>query len=113
MPAAAVKKQRIWSRHAQNSSRAKKNEEEKVFVVMLRIGWKGCPWCGDHEVYRSRIEPLTWLDRACVLFLLQLVRCHECESRHYRPLLFPAPEYPRPIFEKCAQTHDEKRKRSE
>jgi hypothetical protein len=81
---------------------------------MLRIGWKGCPWCGDHEVYRSRIEPQTWLDRACVLFLLQLVRCHECESRHYRPLLFPAPEYPRPIRQKCAQTHahDEKRKRS-
>lgn len=89
-------------------------EEKKVFVVMLRIGWKGCPWCGDHEVYRSRIEPQTWLDRACVLFLLQLVRCHECESRHYRPLLFPAPEYPRPIREKCVQTqtHDEKRKRS-
>jgi hypothetical protein len=47
---------------------------------MLKIGWKGCPYCGDHEVYRSRSEPMTWLDRTCWLFLLQLVRCYESES---------------------------------
>jgi hypothetical protein len=61
---------------------------------MLRIGLEGCPYCGSLEVYRSRIEPVEWLDRVCMLFLLQLVRCHGCMRRHYRPLLFPAPEYP-------------------
>jgi hypothetical protein len=29
---------------------------------ILKIGWKSRPYCGDHEVYRSRTEPLTWLD---------------------------------------------------
>jgi hypothetical protein len=66
-------------------------------AFMQKIGWKSCPYCGDHEVYRSRSEPLTWLDRVCGLFLLQLVRCHECELRHYRPIFFPAPKYPHPI----------------
>lgn len=82
---------------------------------MLKIGWRVCPYCGDHEVYRSRTEPLTWLDRACGLFFLQLVRCRVCELRHYRPIFFPASEYRHPIRgEKCAQTNadDEKTKRS-
>ncbi len=82
---------------------------------MLRIGWKGCPYSGDHEVYRSRIEALTWLDRVSVVFLLQLVRCHQCEYRHDRSRFFRAPESPYPIHgEKRAQAHanDEKRERS-
>jgi hypothetical protein len=58
-----------------------------------KIGWKHCPYCGDDEVYRSRREPLTWVDRVCVLLLLQLVRCRRCQMRHYRPVFFPAPEY--------------------
>jgi len=64
---------------------------------ILKIGWKACPYCGDHEVYRSRTEPLTWLDRCCALLLLQLVRCHRCEFRHYRPIFLFTPEYLRPI----------------
>jgi hypothetical protein len=87
--------------------------ENKSDVVMRRIGLNRCPYCGNFEVYRSRIEPVTWLDRACVLFLLQLVRCHGCMRRHYRPLLFPAPEYPTRSAKKSAQTpaNDEKWKR--
>ena len=83
---------------------------------MLIIGLKCCPYCGDDEVYRSRTEPLTWLERACGLFLLQLVRCHQCELRHYRPVFFPAPEYSHPIRArvKTAQPHanDEGHERS-
>jgi hypothetical protein len=82
---------------------------------MLRIGWKACPYCGDHEVYRSRREPLTWLDRVCVLFLFQLVRCYECENRHYRPVFFPVPEYyPPELRENLSQSraNHEKHERS-
>ena len=61
---------------------------------MLKIGWKHCPYCGDDEVYRSRSAP-TSFSRICPLFLLQLVRCHECEEQHYRPLFFPVPDYSR------------------
>jgi len=85
-------------------------------VLMLKIGWKNCPYCDDDEVYRSRREPLTWLDRVCGLLLLQLVRCRACQLRHYRPLFFPAPEYPSPISARvqsaASHVNDEKRKRS-
>jgi hypothetical protein len=64
---------------------------------MLKIGWKDCPYCCDKEVYRSRRETLTLLDRVCVLFLFQLVRCHQCELRHYRPIFSRTPEYAHPI----------------
>jgi hypothetical protein len=64
---------------------------------MLKIGWKNCPYCGDHEVYRSRSQPLTRIDRMCVFLLLQVVRCYECEERHYRPVFFPVQEPPYPI----------------
>jgi len=83
---------------------------------MVKIGWKRCPHCGDDEVYRSRREPLTWLDRACAVFLLQLVRCRRCQLRHYRPVFLPAPEYPSPINDAMHSTpsrsDSEKRKRS-
>jgi hypothetical protein len=79
---------------------------------MLKIGLKRCPYCGDDEVYRSRREPLTWLDRVCGLFLLRLVRCR-CQLRHYRPVFFPAPEYPSQISARVTSTlghaNDEKR----
>ena len=80
---------------------------------MLRIGWKGCPYCGDHEVYRSMTEPRTWFDRVCVVFFLQLVRCHQCEYRHYRPLFFPAPAYPHPVrTRKWSQTDADEEERT-
>jgi hypothetical protein len=74
-------------------------------IGTTKIGWKSCPYCGDDEIYRSHKEPLTWLDRACRLFLLQLARCRRCELRHYRPIFFPAPNYPHPIRgEQCSKT---------
>jgi hypothetical protein len=84
---------------------------------MRRIGLKGCPYCGDAEVYSSRTEPLTWLDRACGFLLLQLARCHVCMRRHCRPVFLPAPELRHSIrVEKNApasvKDEDEKRERS-
>jgi len=85
---------------------------------MLKIGWKTCPYCDDEEVYRSRSEPRTWLDRACGLFFLQLVRCRRCEIRHYRPIFFPAPHYPHPVsglkrsMTAASNENNEQRKRS-
>jgi hypothetical protein len=65
---------------------------------MLKIGMDdACPYCGNLEVYRS--QPTTWLERVCVLCLLDLARCHGCMRQHYRLLLFPAPEYPVPLPE--------------
>jgi hypothetical protein len=80
--------------------------------VMRRIGFNDCPYCGNSEVYRS--HPKTWAGRACVLFLLEFVRCHRCMRHHYRPLFFPAPEYVTPSAKRPVQTRtdDEKRERS-
>jgi hypothetical protein len=64
---------------------------------MRSIGLKDCPYCGAPEVFRSRTERTTWLDRACGLLLLRLVRCHSCLRRHYRPAFLPAPDYRLPI----------------
>jgi hypothetical protein len=72
---------------------------------MLKIGWKGCPYCGDHEVDRSKTEPRTWL-----------VRCHQCEyvtTADCSSLRLPA--YPHPIrAQKWPRTDagDEESKRS-
>jgi hypothetical protein len=42
------------------------------------------------ELYLSR--PQTWRDEVCFFFFLQVVRCHSCIHRHYRPLfLRPVP----------------------
>ena len=82
-------------------------------IGTTKIGWKTCPYCGDDEIYRSHKELLTWLDRVCGLFLLQLVRCRRCELRHYRPIFYPAPNYPHPIREESSPTAaSEKSKRS-
>ena len=84
-------------------------------MLLLKSGWKSCPY-GDDEVYRSCTEPMTWLNRMCGIFLLQLVRCRRCQLRHYRPLFFPAPEYPLPIragVQKApSHANEENRKRS-
>lgn len=66
-------------------------------IGTTKIGWKSCPYCGDDEIYRSHKQALTWIDRVCGLFLLQLVRCRRCELRHYRPIFFPAPNYPHSV----------------
>jgi hypothetical protein len=53
-----------------------------------RIGLTNCPYCGkDDEIYTSR--PQTWHDEVCLFFFLQVVRCHFCMIRHYRPLFLP------------------------
>jgi len=84
-------------------------------MALRRVGWMRCPYCGEDEVFRSRREPFTWLDRICVLFLLQLVRCSTCEERHYRPIFFPTPEYTgdvRQIRPVRNGSNDEKHERS-
>jgi hypothetical protein len=53
-----------------------------------RIGLMSCPYCGGgKELYLSR--PQTWRDEVCFFFFLQVVRCHSCMRRHYRPLFLP------------------------
>jgi hypothetical protein len=54
---------------------------------MRRIGLRNCPYCGNAEVYTS--QPKTWRDEVCRFFFLQVVRCHACMCRHYRPLFLP------------------------
>jgi hypothetical protein len=55
---------------------------------MRKIGLNGCPYCGNaEELYCSR--PQTWHDEVCGFFFLQVVRCHGCMHRHYRPLCLP------------------------
>lgn len=54
---------------------------------MRRIGLRGCPYCGKVEIYGSR--PRSWHDEVCRWFFLEVVRCHACMRRHYRPLFLP------------------------
>jgi hypothetical protein len=55
---------------------------------MHRIGFNHCPYCGEkEEIYPSR--PRTLWEEACGFLFLQLVRCHFCMYRHYRPLFMP------------------------
>jgi hypothetical protein len=77
---------------------------------MGRIGLQSCPYCGKAEIYASR--PKTWLDEVCWIFFLQVVRCHSCMHRHYRPLFLPpvpTPATKKPIR---AAANDEQRERS-
>ena len=59
---------------------------------MMGIGFMGCPYCPSFKVHRS--QPVTWLQRASVLFLLRLVRCHVCLRQHYRPIFLPTTDSP-------------------
>jgi hypothetical protein len=34
-------------------------------------------------------RPQSWRDEVCFFFFLQVVRCHSCMRRHYRPLFLP------------------------
>ena len=69
---------------------------------MFRVGLNDCPYCRNRAVYRS--HPEKWVDQMCVLFLMQLVRCHGCMRQHYRPLFWPAPEFPISSTEKPVPT---------
>jgi hypothetical protein len=77
---------------------------------MLRIGWRTCPHCGRGDIYSSR--PQTWSDKACYLFFLQVVRCHSCMDRFFRPLFLPSLAVPANQAKKPSQaiTSDEQRK---
>ena len=59
---------------------------------MLRVGLEACPYCDSLEVYRS--QPETWLDGMLAPFLFDISRCHGCMRQHFRPLMFPAPDFP-------------------
>lgn len=63
---------------------------------MRRIGLINCPYCSKaEELYASR--PQTWRDEWCLFFFFQVVRCHACMRRHYRPLfLQPVPAWSEP-----------------
>jgi hypothetical protein len=54
---------------------------------MRRIGLQNCPYCGKDEIYVTHPRKL-W-DELCCFFFLQVVRCHFCMHRHYRPLFLP------------------------
>lgn len=88
-------------------------QAEELATVVRRVGWMRCPYCGDNEIYRSRRGPLTRLDRFCGLFLLQLVRCHGCHERHYRPIFLPAREYSRPVRQVQSVRNDKKDEKHE
>jgi hypothetical protein len=77
---------------------------------MRRIGLQSCPYCGEEEIYAS--QPKTWRDELCCFFFLQVVRCHSCMRRHYRPLFFPP--VPTAVAKKPAKivANDERRDRS-
>ena len=76
---------------------------------MRRIGPQDCPYCGNTEIYASR--PRTWHE-VCGFFFLQVVRCHSCMRRYYRPLFLPP--VPIPPAKKPIQTvaNDEQPERS-
>jgi hypothetical protein len=67
----------------------------KGAFLMRRIGMNHCPYCGkDDALYSSR--PETWRDELCLFVFLQVVNCHCCMRRHYRPLFWPlVPMQPR------------------
>jgi hypothetical protein len=79
-------------------------------MIMLRIGWRTCPHCGRGDIYSSR--PQTWSDKACYLFFLQVVRCHSCMDRFFRPFFLPSLAVPAYQTKKPSQTitSDEQRK---
>jgi len=82
-----------------------------VVFVMYRVGLNDCPYCGNVAVYRSK--PTRLIDRVCMIFLLQIVRCHGCMRQHYRPIFWPTTEFPISA-KKSVQTraNDDKRQRS-
>ena len=60
--------------------------------VLRKVSLKNCPYCLSSQVYFS--QPKTWWEKTLFIFLLQLVRCHNCMRRHYRPIMFAIPKHP-------------------
>jgi hypothetical protein len=77
---------------------------------MHRIGLNHCPYCAEVEIYASR--PRTWWDEACGFLFLQVVRCHACMRRHYRPLFMPPVPTTRAKKSSQSIASDEQRERS-
>ena len=77
---------------------------------MRRIGLQRCPYCGKDGIYASRTK--TWHDEVRCFFFLQVVRCHSCMRRYYRPLFLPP--VPTLAARKPIETaaNDEQRERS-
>jgi hypothetical protein len=79
---------------------------------MRRIGLRNCPYCGRADIYTS--QPKTWRDEVCCFFFLQVVRCHSCMHRYYRPLFLPPVPVPTQAARKPAETtaNEQHRERS-
>lgn len=55
---------------------------------MLKFGLNHCPHCGTSDALYNSL-PETRRDELCLFFFLQVVNCHGCMRRHYRPLFSP------------------------
>ena len=75
---------------------------------MRRISLKNCPHCGCSKIYVS--SSATRWDKICVVFLLQLVRCHICMRRHFRPIFVRAAENPTRKVAKVFSFEERKRR---
>src|SRR5882757_4430744 len=62
---------------------------------VLRIGYKGCPYCHRHDICIS--QPKSLLEEIGILLLLRPVRCRDCMRRFCRPLFVATPLAPEAI----------------
>ena len=77
-----------------------------------RISFRGhCPYCLSSRVYGSRGKK--WWEKILFIFLLHLVRCHNCMRHHYRPIIFYAAKNPRrePVSRKPPRTISSEQKK--
>ena len=60
---------------------------------LRRISFRNhCPYCLSSRVYGSRGRK--WWEKILFIFLLRLVRCHNCMRHHYRPIILSAAKNP-------------------
>jgi hypothetical protein len=62
---------------------------------VLRIGFKGCPYCHRYDICSS--HPKSLLEEVAMLLLLRPVRCRDCMRRFCRPLFVATPLAPEAI----------------
>jgi hypothetical protein len=62
---------------------------------VLRIGYKGCPYCHRYDICIS--HPKSLLEEVAMLLLLRPVRCRDCMRRFCRPLFVATPPAPEAI----------------